>query len=61
MSNITRSNEVIENLRVAHDFSDAYPMAFGYAWALLNDKQRDAIIKFSQKEVRESLKREKGI
>lgn len=61
MSNIDRSHEVIENLRLAHDYSSAYPMAFGYAWALLTDKQRDAILAYSNKEVRNALKEEKGI
>jgi len=61
MSNIIRSNEVIENLSLAHDYSSAYPMAFGYAWATLTEKQRAVIIEWSQKEVRQSLKEKKGI
>ena len=53
MSNIHRSSEVIENLRASNGFDSAYPMAFGYAWALLSEKNRLRVIEFAKKELAE--------
>lgn len=50
---INKSSLVIENLRKSNGFDSAYPMAFGYAWALLSPKQRLEIIKFAQNKVAE--------
>lgn len=50
-SNITRSREVIENLKLANDETTstyAYPYAFGWAWAMLTEKQRDQMLKLSE-------------
>ena len=48
-SNINRSHEVIENLRVAKgENSTAYAYAFGWAWAMLSETNRTKMLKLAQ-------------
>lgn len=53
MSLLFKSSEVISNLRKAEGNLSAYPMAFGYAWGLLTDKQRKEMIKFAEETLAE--------
>lgn len=55
LSNITRSNEVLENLRNAGKSRDVVaPYAFGMCWAWLTEQAREQIIKATEKMVAES-------
>jgi hypothetical protein len=55
-TNINRSHEVIENLKLADNATEsryAYAYAFGWAWAMLTEKQRDKMLKLSQDKANE--------
>jgi hypothetical protein len=54
-SNINRSNEVIDNLKKAHSGKSdiAYAYAFGYAWALLSETDRNKMLEIAQVKVNE--------
>jgi hypothetical protein len=55
LSNINRTNEVLENLRNAGKPRDVVaPYAFGLAWAYLTEKARDEVIKASERILKES-------
>lgn len=54
MSNtVTRSNEVIENLKSANDGNSnyAYAYAFGWAWGMLSEKERKRMLKMAEQKV----------
>jgi len=56
-SNINRSNEIIKNLQLANDQIEshyAYPYAFGWAWAMLTDEQRDQMLKLAEQKAKEN-------
>ena len=56
-SNITRSHEVIENLKLAKaDVAHRHPYAyaFGWAWAMLTEKQRDEMLKLAEAKAKEN-------
>lgn len=51
MSNtINRSSEVIANLKKAHSGKSdiAYAYAFGYAWAMLTEKERTVLLTMAE-------------
>jgi hypothetical protein len=49
---IFRTSEVIKNIMTTRGFSnsEAYAYAFGYAWAMLSDKDRLKLIEVSERE-----------
>ena len=56
MSNtINRSSEVIVNLKKANngDSDMAYAYAFGYAWALLSEKDRNKMLTLAEQKANE--------
>ena len=52
---INRSSEVIANLKKAHSGKSdiAYAYAFGYAWAMLSEKDRIKMLELAQVKVNE--------
>ena len=56
MSNITKSSELIANLKKSKSVGNgmAYPYAFGLAWACLSDKQRQSVLDLAEKMAKES-------
>ena len=52
---INRSSEVIANLKKANDGKSdmAYAYAFGYAWAMLSEKDRIKMLELAQVKVNE--------
>jgi hypothetical protein len=56
-SNINRSREVIENLKlVKKDVASNHPhaYAFGWAWAMLTETQRDEMLKLAEQKAKEN-------
>ena len=53
-TNINRSHEVIENLTIAQgDRRYAYAFAFGFAWSMLSEKNRQELLKVSERKAQE--------
>jgi hypothetical protein len=54
-SNINRSNEVIQNLKLAHNGKSdiAYAYAFGYAWAFLSENERTKLLEMAERKANE--------
>lgn len=52
---INRSNEVIENLKLAKNGNNAYAYAyaFGWAWGMLSEKERKRMLKMAEQKVTE--------
>ena len=55
-SNINRSGEVIQNLKTALDGNSnyAYSYAFGYAWAMLTEKERTKLLELAERKANEA-------
>jgi hypothetical protein len=56
-SNINRSREVIENIKLAKkDVASNHPhaYAFGWAWAMLTETQRDEMLKLAEAKAKEN-------
>mgnify|MGYP007043780807 FL=1 len=49
-STINRSSEVVANLKKAHSGKSdiAYAYAFGYAWAMLSEKERVKLLELAE-------------
>jgi hypothetical protein len=52
--NLYKSGDVIANLKKGLGDVAAYPYAFGYAWALLTEKQRKELIKIAEEKAKEA-------
>ena len=54
-STINRSSEVVANLKKAHSGKSdiAYAYAFGYAWAMLSEKDRIKMLELAETKVNE--------
>lgn len=52
---INRSHEVIANLKKANNGQSdmAYAWAFGYAWAMLSEKERNRMLELAEQKVTE--------
>ena len=46
------SQEIIENLRQTIGQDAAYPYAFGYAWGMLTNKQRQLLLEMTKEMVK---------
>jgi len=47
MTNVTQSEEIIENFSKSLGKDSAYPYAFGYAWGMLTTRQRQLLMAVS--------------